>query len=323
MILIVSHEKDGHCTHVMDLLNKKGHPFKLLDLSCFPAEAGLSISFEKEKYINTLIEKESNVIDMGEFGSVWWRRPQGFVLHSDISGEVERSFSYTECQCAVSGMWLLESSNWVNNPVRDEVANRKVYQLRVATDCGLQIPETLITSNPLKAKDFVEKLKIGNVIYKSFSATRQAWRETRLVKEGELEKMEAVKYAPVIFQECIHADIDLRITVIGDKIFPAAIHSQNTSYKVDYRMNYHEATIEPHELPDDIVSKLMLLMKKLGLVYGAIDMRRNQKGEYVFLEINTAGQWLFMEEPTGMPISDTLADTLIDLDRKNKMVHEN
>lgn len=316
MILIVSHEKDGHCVKVMEALEKKGHPYKLLDLSCFPATAGLSISFEKEKYINALIEKEKGVMDMSEFGSVWWRRPQGFMLHEEISGQVERSFSYTECQCAISGMWLLESSNWINNPVNDEVANRKVYQLRVATDCGLKIPETLITSNPLRAKDFVEKLKIGNVIYKSFSATRQAWRETRLVKEGELEKMEAVKYAPVIFQECVHADIDLRITVIGDQIFPAAIHSQNTSYKVDYRMNYHEAVIRPHELPADISRKLLLLMKRLGLVYGAIDMRRNKDGEYIFLEINTAGQWLFMEEPTGMPITNTLAEKLIELDRK-------
>jgi hypothetical protein len=316
MILIVSHEKDGHSRRVMEMLDRKGHPYKLFDLTCFPASAALSISYEKEKYISTLLERENDTLDMSEFGSVWWRRPQGFTLHDDMRGEVERSFSYTECQCAVAGMWLLEPTKWINNPVNDEVANRKVYQLRVATDCGLQIPETLVTSNPIKAKEFVEKLKIGNVIYKSFSATRQAWRETRLVKEGELEKMEAVKYAPVIFQECIHADIDLRITVIGDKVFPAAIHSQNTSYKVDYRMNYHEATIEPHELPRSISSKLLLLMKKLGLVYGAIDMRRNSQGEYIFLEINTAGQWLFMEEPTGMPITEALSDKLIEFDTK-------
>lgn len=316
MILIVSHEKDGHCRNIMDMLERRGHPYKLLDLTCFPASAALSISYGKEQYNHTLLERENDTIDMSQVGSVWWRRPQGFTLHEDMRGEVERSFSYTECQCAVSGMWLLEPSKWINNPVNDEVANRKVYQLRVATDCGLQIPETLVTSNPAHAKEFVERLKIGNVIYKSFSATRQAWRETRLVKEGELEKMEAVKYAPVIFQECIHADIDLRITVIGDKIFPAAIHSQNTSYKVDYRMNYHEAIIEPHELPKSITGKLMLLMKKLGLVYGAIDMRRNSKGEYIFLEVNTAGQWLFMEEPTGMPITEALTDKLIEFDTK-------
>jgi glutathione synthase/RimK-type ligase-like ATP-grasp enzyme len=60
----------------------------------------------------------------------------------------------------------------------------------------------------------------------------------------------------------------------------------------------------------------MKLMKRLGLVYGAIDMRKNVRGEYIFLEINTAGQWLFMEEPTGMPISETLADKLIEMDER-------
>ncbi|HEY6975814.1 MAG TPA: hypothetical protein VH396_05975 [Chitinophagaceae bacterium] len=55
-------------------------------------------------------------------------------------------------------------------------------------------------------------------------------------------------------------------------------------------------------------------MKKLNLVYGAIDMRKKSNDEYIFPEINTAGQWLFMEDPTGMPITETLADTLIALD---------
>ena len=315
MIVIVSHQKDGHCRRVMSTLEEKGHPCKLLDISCFPKEAALSISYERDHFVNTLLEMENDAIDMSEVGAIWWRRPQGFSLHTDMAGEVERSFAYAECQCAVSGMWLLGRHQWINNPVNDEVANRKVYQLGVATACGLQIPETLVTSNPARARAFIEKMKAGNVIYKSFSATMQAWRETRLIKDGELEKLEAVKYAPVIFQQCIHADIDLRITVIGNKVFPAAIHSQATSYKVDYRMNYHEAVIEPHKLPPSIEEKLLLLMKKLGLVYGAIDMRRNEKGEYIFLEINTAGQWLFMEDPTGMPITETLADKLIEFDK--------
>jgi hypothetical protein len=316
MILIISHEKDGHSRKVMDILDKKGHAYELLDLSCFPAEAALSISFERDKYNFSILERQNKVLTMGNFGSVWWRRPQSFQLHKEMNGPVESSFSFGECHCAINGLWLLEPSHWINNPVKDEVASRKVYQLRVAVDCGLTIPQTLISNSPEKAKEFIEKLKIGNVIYKSFSATNEAWRETRLVKKEELQNLYAVKYAPVIFQEYIEADIDLRITVIGDKIFPAAIYSQATSYKVDFRMNYHEARIEEHPLPPAIVDKLMLLMKKLGLVYGAIDMRKNNKGEYIFLEINTAGQWLFMEEPTGMPISKTLAAKLIEMDKK-------
>lgn len=55
---------------------------------------------------------------------------------------------------------------------------------------------------------------------------------------------------------------------------------------------------------------LLALMERLGLVYGAIDMRLTPDGRYVFLEINTAGQWLFIEQATGQAISDALAATL-------------
>ncbi len=122
--------------------------------------------------------------------------------------------------------------------------------------------------------------------------------------------LDNVKFAPVIFQEYIPADVDLRITMIGEQIFPAAIHSQETEYKVDFRMTMEKARFEAVELPPKVVRMLRELMKRLGLVYGAIDMRRTPKGEYVFLEINPAGQWLFVEERTGQKISDALADLL-------------
>lgn len=314
MILIISHKEDSHTEKVTEVLARRGHPAEVLDLSRFPAEASLAISYEPDQYGSTRLHWPGKTFAMEDCRAIWWRRPQGFKLHEEVKGPVESSFAFTECQCAVSGMWLLEPARWINHPVTDEVANRKVYQLKVATNCGLTIPRTLITNDPAKARGFIRPLGIGNVIYKSFAATLNAWRETRLVKEEELDKLDAVKYAPVIFQECIHADIDLRITIIGDRVFPAAIYSQETSYKVDYRMNYTEARIVQHELPAELVAKLQKLMKALGLVYGAVDMRRNARGEYIFLEINTAGQWLFMEEPTGMPITEALVDKLIELD---------
>jgi glutathione synthase/RimK-type ligase-like ATP-grasp enzyme len=104
--------------------------------------------------------------------------------------------------------------------------------------------------------------------------------------------------------------VDLRITVVGDKIFPAAIHSQDTSYKVDFRMDMGAARVAPAALPSDVQDKLFALMRHLGLVYGAIDMRRRPDGSHVFLEVNPAGQWLFIENATGQPISQAMADLM-------------
>ena len=316
MILIISHEKDGHYQAVRKELEGENYPYRLLDLSCFPSAAQLTMSFLPNAYNDTVLHHSGNELHLSEVGAVWWRRPQQFTLHADLKGSVEANFTHGECHCAVHGMWLLPHAGWINHPVNDEVASRKVYQLKVATEAGLIIPKTCVTSNPDHARAFIESLGIGEVIYKSFSASEQAWRETRLLKEEELDKLINVQYAPVIFQECIHADLDLRITVIGDQIFPAAIYSQDTAYKVDYRMNYHVAKIVHHPLPDNINKQLLQLMRSLGLVYGAIDMRKRHNGEYVFLEVNPAGQWLFMENPTGMPITKTLAHQLMEFDQQ-------
>jgi hypothetical protein len=73
-------------------------------------------------------------------------------------------------------------------------------------------------------------------IYKAFSATAQHWRETRLLKSDEFELLDSVRFAPVIFQEYIPAQADLRITMMGENVFAAAIYSQEASYPVDFRM---------------------------------------------------------------------------------------
>jgi hypothetical protein len=75
------------------------------------------------------------------------------------------------------------------------------------------------------------------------------------------------------------------------------------------RMGHHG--VEPFTLPDDFVHRLSRFMERMGLVYGAIDVRLTPEGKYVFLEVNTSGQWIFMEEKTGQPITDTFVELLM------------
>ena len=65
--------------------------------------------------------------------------------------------------------------------------------------------------------------------------------------------------------------------------------------------------------PVIFLTGLRSLMAALGLVYGAIDMRLTEEGEYVFLEVNPAGQWLFIEQRTGQPITAAVTDRLVAL----------
>jgi glutathione synthase/RimK-type ligase-like ATP-grasp enzyme len=311
VILVVSHPGDPHATHVIDVLRAGGHEVLLLDLSALPGRAALTIDYaDPRRPALEYRPADGPPVDLRNVHAVWWRRPQV----ADVSGVIDfdtRMFTANEWNEAINGLWLLLEVPWCNPPGPDEIAGRKAWQLRVASEIGLTVPRTLITSDPIAARTFIEGRGDGRTIFKTFSATHQVWRETRLVREAEMEMLDAVRVAPVIFQEYIEAEADLRVTVVGDRIFPAAIDARATDYPVDFRMSLGQASTTATDLPADVVARLRALMDRLGLVYGAIDLRRTPAGDHVFLEVNTAGEFLFIEQRTGQPITQALADWLV------------
>ena len=310
MILVISFPDDPHAQAVIGHLQEQQHEVLLLDLSALPERATITIDYVDQRRPRMELQPDGEPpIDLGRARAVWWRRPQA-ADPSTVTDADARQFAANEWQEAINGLWQLLDARWMNPPARDEVASRKAFQLRVAAEVGLTVPRTLITSNPDRAQAFVRAHAPERVIFKTFSATHAIWRETRLVREEELAVLDAVRLAPVIFQEYVPADVDLRITVVGKQLFPAAIHSQDTDYPVDFRMSLGQAHTEVAELPAAVADRLLALMDRLGLVYGAIDMRRTPDGEHVFLEVNTAGEFLFVEERTGQPIGRAVADWL-------------
>ncbi len=189
--------------------------------------------------------------------------------------------------------------------MRDGAAAHKPWQLKLAKQAGLVLPETLMTNDPDEAREFWRRHP-GAVIYKPFLQTYNAWRETRLLRPEEEELAAAVRFAPVIFQRYVPGVLDLRITVIGDRVLAAEANLENGEYKVDVRFNTN-ITYRPHQLPDAVSAKLLAFMRRLGLEYGAIDMRVTPEGEYVFFEVNPAGQFLYVEQAAGLPITAALA----------------
>ena len=312
MILILSSSQDSHALAILKEIDALGGEATLLDLAEYPQKWHLNWIFEngvRNFYLETGTGSEK--IDLSKQQVIWWRRPQAFNLHQQMTNQEYRQFAYAEMYEAFTGMWQSLDAFWINPPRRDDIAHRKVFQLGIAQEVDLNIPETLISSDPQKARAFFEEHGDQNIIYKAFTATSQLWRETRLLKSDELSLIDNVKFAPVIFQKYVPAVYDLRITVVGSSIFAAAIYSQETSYKVDMRMDISNARIEPVTLPNCVCDKLSNLMNRLRLVYGAIDMRLTPDGEYVFLEINPAGQWLFIEEKTNQPITKSLASLMV------------
>jgi hypothetical protein len=313
VILIVSHPADDHAMEVLVALHRHGHQAVLFDTAEYPIHAFLTQSFQKDQRLYQILVHGER-FDLGTCRAAWWRRPQPFTLQPEIAENVV-GFTHMECYEAIAGLWPALDVTWVNKPELDEIAHHKPYQLATATRVGLPIPRTVITNDPHEARQFIADLGPERTIYKTFLATEQFWRETRLLCPEEMEILDRVQLAPVIFQEYIPAVADIRVTVIGNKMFATAITVAPGSYEIDYRMDMEGARFEPTVLPTRIARQIRALMKQLGLLYGAVDLRRTPDGRHIFLEVNPAGEWRFIEKRTDQPITEAMARFLMKLDQ--------
>lgn len=149
-ILIISEPNDVHARAVTAALKKRGNnDVHLLDFSDFPARMSLDMALSAHGPSKFRLRiAPDKLIDMDEVRSVWWRRPQAFGHHAQSMEPLARHFAMTETATAFQGMWQASSCLWVNNVVRDAAAAHKPWQLDLAKQCGLTIPETLITTIP-------------------------------------------------------------------------------------------------------------------------------------------------------------------------------
>lgn len=246
---------------------------------------------------------------------VVWYRPKPIIL-GEVPGEIAKikeKFCFQEWRVILQSLdMFLSSSKWINAIQSSYKASNKAYQLKIANEMGLIIPTTMITNDAYKTLELFQQ---NRVVYKTLSSFFTA-QQTIYTNEVEYEKIEQsqqeIAMAPGIFQKYIDKDHELRITVIGEKIFVTKINShmlgENT---IDWRKSHHSGLYERGTLSNKTRDKLLCFHKKLNLIYAAYDFIVNNKGEEIFIECNPSGQWLWLETMLNLDISQIMANELI------------
>ena len=65
------------------------------------------------------------------------------------------------------------------------------------------------------------------------------------------------------------------------------------------------------DLPVHLEQLCVQHVRKMGLVFGAIDLVLDKQGIFWFIENNPDGAWAFIEKVTGQPIGKAVADLLV------------
>lgn len=305
MILIITHKTDFTADFVVNKLNQRRIAYRRLNCEDLMSSE-FSFKFDSDfRY---------SILDTGDYQSIWFRRTK-LPEVKDLSNE-ETAYVLSEIDDFFKNLFSILPAKWLSPPAAVYRAENKLLQLKHAQRLGFIIPETLVTNSKRELKDFYQTNN-RNIIVKPISQTRVSHRAdstfifTNPVSQNLIDQIEEFDLTPCIFQRNIQKEYEIRATVVGEKVFAAAVYSQvDDDTKVDWRRKRLEFV--ETQMPSEIQDLCVRLLKELDLGFGAIDLIKTPSGEYVFLEINPNGQWAWIENQTGQKISDAIIEYLLD-----------
>ncbi|MFD5563063.1 ATP-grasp ribosomal peptide maturase [Kitasatospora griseola] len=305
-VLVVTNLDDPTTDLVTEELHGRGVPVVRFDSGDFPTTLSFAATVTPHGIEGTLTTPARRA-DLAHIRSLYYRRPSGFTF-SHLDGQNAR-FAITQARYGLGGiMASLPGCLYVNHPHRIGDAEFKPSGLAVAANCGFRLPSTLITSEPDAARAFVKRY--GPVIYKPLSTPLYRVNGVSCTVEvGDVvpeDIDDAVAGTAHLFQQRIDKTADVRVTVIGDRVFYVQIDSDLLDWRTDYSRLTYSVVLPPVGLE----RRLRAYLDRFGLVFGAFDFAVDRRGQWWFLECNPSGQWAWLEPETGLPMVAAMADLL-------------
>lgn len=282
VVLILTHPADLHAAAVQVHLDAAGVEVHCLDT------AALGTTIQVSAHVDGgVLTGMFGQCDLARVAGVWHRRPSRFS-----TGNPEDA---AELRAGVGG--ILAALPHLNHPADMAAASFKPYQLALAGRCGLSVPETVVTTEVPSATALADRL--GNaVVVKPMSKETPAF-----VTEGDRSGWERAMH---LTQARVTTTRHIRLTVVDGVMLAARIESAYLDWRRDIaQCSYHRV-----ETPDEVANAVRALLARLRLRFAAIDFAVDDDDRWWFLEVNPNGQWLWIEEATGLPISANIARAL-------------
>jgi hypothetical protein len=308
--LIVTNQRDLTSDYIVRELKRRRLSFFRLNtetISSFQASISIgSGTFD--------LHHDGDTVRLGEVRSAYFRRPE--VPNTDTTGEDQHhSYRRDEWLSLLKSIYLFLDNRWFSHPSSILLAEDKPRQLRLARSAGFKIPETIVSNSFEEVRRFAAgKMVIGkplrHALFESNGEERVIFT-TRLPEFVESDK-DSIGAVPAIYQMEIIKECDVRVTVVGERAFAVTIDSQSKDETItDWRKgSFPDLVHEAVHLPAALEAACVNLVKRLGLRFGAIDLVLDREGHYWFLECNPNGQWAWIENRTGLPISVAIVDEL-------------
>ena len=309
-ILLLTNQKDLTTDFLVRELRRKRAEYYRLNTD---STSQFAISIDPLQN-NFEISQASFRIDLDDISAAYFRRPTTPYLPG--TGSQYREYLSREWTALLDSLYFVIGERWFSSPESIFLAEDKPRQIRLAKQIGFHVPETIITTDLEVAKAFQKEFPVvakplrmgllnsrdeGQIVYTS---------EVDLLTEDDRLP---ISVCPIIFQRRIEKKLDIRVTVVGNRVFSCAIFSQEADEtKLDWRRGSNPTLKHKvFDLQEEIEQRCVEIVRSQNLRFGAIDLVQDKEGTLWFLECNPNGQWAWIENRTGLPIASAITDELV------------
>ena len=302
-----------------DALQVRGGELIAVDSDSFPMAWQASFRCDNAAEQVAVQSQSGDRVTFADLSAVWVRRLKVAAQLPQALDDRYRSSVHQESQAMVLGLLATYRGKVLDPYPAIHAAGSKPRQLQMARDLGLDIPRTLVTNDPEAVRAFAAECP-GPLVTKTLSVLSVTGDDaeysvfTSTIDQEDMQNLHQLQLCPMVFQECITKQLEIRATIVGRKVFAAAVDSQASERGcVDWRRAGAELdrSWRKHTLPTQIADRLIALVQSLGLTYSAADLILTPEGRYIFLESNPAGEWLWIDGLLNLGIAESLADELL------------
>jgi ATP-GRASP peptide maturase of grasp-with-spasm system len=320
MIIIFSEAFDMSTDEVCDWLVYYGKPFIRINGNDFSDEDfSYSITYENNQP-EIYFSINGKTIHHADISCVWFRRDEMVSEPKVFSHITDRQLRNKISQHALRELTRTKEYFYttmlqfphLGNHLKKEV--NKFTALFSAAKNGLKIPETILSNDQSKQKEFlnrhdciIKSIKDTDFFATSTDVTFISY--TSSVNKDEINR----NNFPNLMQKKIDKEVEIRIFFVKGKCYPMAIFSQlDSKTSVDFRRyNYRKPNrYVPYKMPLHVESALIKTMQDLQLDSGSIDLIKATDGSFYFLEVNPVGQFGMTSKPCNYYIEKDIAQLL-------------
>ena len=257
-------------------------------------------------FLTGTLTLEHDEIALGEITGAY-ARPMDDNQLPELCGEPAHSARRQRCRSLHELLlrWLdIAPGVILNRPTAMASNSSKPYQSSLIQAYGFLIPETLITNDPAEVLRFHDKHH--RIVFKSISGARSIVTE---FGREHVARIDLIRQLPTQFQQRVDG-FDVRVHVIGEKLYAARALSSATDYRYSARQG-GSTRIEAFALPSHWEERCIALSRGLGMDFTGIDLKVTPEGKVYCFEVNPCPAYSFYEEQTGQPIARAVGEHLV------------